>query len=356
MMHRSELAPALRYRWKVLLATFLLGTGISSWLLTERAVHASAAVGERVAPAASLSLTRPTSPAPLAAIIGPGDVAATHERTSPGARPSRPANGFRNGAEISRLQKALWSALDRKDALTARLAALSLPATPPVQVVPQPVAVVNPEVRAATAQVAAARTNLAELRTRYTDAHPDVAKAMDELGEAERRLGAVRRANPPAAPIERVAPRPAEDPETAAERTASREELASLEESIPGLQSQLDAAMVEAHRPSNATARQQPEPYWPLVLPHTGAAEPIRDTTPAQPVTFEPQQAQDTGVRRVLRRSVDFLLPGALAGLLLTLAVFALLESLDTTVKGPTSLRHALPHMTRQVSCGTMRP
>ena len=358
MIHTSELGSALRYRYKSMVSVFLLVTCACWWLFATHANHGSTPT--QVAPMNQLA-QQPLAPAVSetpADTLPPASVRRNQSAglDAPLARPHAVV-ATRNDAQVKQLQTSLWSAIDRQNSIESRLAELSIPAAP---IVRQPAAItsVNPELRAATARVAAANSTLAELQTRYTDVYPDVVQAKDELAEAERALYSARHlasSSPVKARV--VAPTPP-SPQVEAERTALRTELAELLATITDLKSQLGAASaLPRHRP-NVLPAAHDDTYWPLVLPHsageaTSAPQPIAPVAVPTVTGSLPQAAVPNPL--LSARSFLFLPQSMLLGFLASGILFALLESLDHTIKGPESLREALPAEARQISLRSMR-
>lgn len=355
MMHTAELGSALRYRYKSVVSVFLLVTCTCWWLFAnhaaQRTVHNPAAFIQAATATTSVQtqqLTAPTVSEALTSAITP---------LVPSAAPEvlrQPAyTATRNPAQVKQLQASLWSAIERKNSIESRLAELAIPAAPIVRVAPA-IASVSPEVRAATARVAAAKTNLTELQTRYTDAYPDVVQAKDELTEAEQALYAARHLAS-SAPVKarQVVPTPS-SPQVEAERATLRSELAGLADTIPDLKSQLEAASALPRRPAAPVATREPG-YWPLVLPHSEIVPAPSSAAPSTTATLTSPPASATPTSVLSAHSLLFLPQSLLLGLIASGILFAVLESLDGTVKGPESLREALPAEARQLSLRSMR-
>ncbi len=355
MTHTSELGSALRYRYKSLTAVFLVATCASFWLFAAHASNTNAA-GPSHTDAASVAQLAPP-PQPAIPPQATADAAPTPSPSplvlpAPDVHTSRATVAIRNPDQVKQLQQSLWSAIDRKNIIESRLAELSIPAAPIVRQ-PAPIATVSPELRAATARVATAKSALAELQTRYTDAYPDVIQTKDELAEAERAFYAARRLPVPAPARPHLAAPSTPSPQVAAERTALRTELEQLASTIPDLQSQLDlASSLPRHAPTPPAPPATHDTYWPLVLPHPN----VQSVQP--PATAAPSAAPnpDTPPAPILSaRSLLFLPQSMLLGLVAAAMLFVLLESLDRTIKGPDSLKHALPADARQISLRSMR-
>lgn len=354
MMHVSQLGSGLRYRYRSLTTVFLLVTCTCWWLFASHAVRGSTPYRR---PSVSQLVQQPSAPArPLASALIPPASRLPTASAGPDIRSTRshaPA-ATRNDAKVKQLQAALWSAMDRQNAIESRLAELNMPAAPIVRQ-PASIASPSPELRAATARVAAARSTLTELQTRYTDAYPDVVQAKDELTEAERALYSARHlaSSVPVRP-RLVAPTPP-SAQVEAERTALRVELAQVAPTIPDLKAQLDAASALPRRVPTLVPATHDSGYWPLVLPQPAVAKapPVALATPIAASIALPQPSPP--MRLLSAHSVLFLPQSMLLGILTSCMLFVVLESLDHTVKGPESLRQALPPEARQISLRSMR-
>ncbi len=356
MIHTSELGSALRYRYKSLVSVFLLITCASWWLFASHAARGGAH-GPAAAAMQPEQTQQPAGPAPptpdVSTLTSPGLSASP---AVPDVRRDRSVSAARNPALIKQRQTSLWAAIERRNAIEARLAELAAPAAPIVRQAPS-IASVSPELRAATARVAAAKTNLTELQTRYTDAYPDVVQAKDELTEAEQAMYAARHlASSAPAKAHLVAPSPP-SAQVEAERTTLRGELTDLAATIPDLKAQLEAASALPRRvPVGAAARS--EGYWPLVLPQA-ATQPSPSVAPslAPPATSvaASETTQAAPLQLLSAHSLLFLPQSMLLGFLASAILLAVLESLDGTIKGPESLRKALPAEARQLSLRSMR-
>ena len=356
MMQASQLGGALRYRYKSVATVFLLVTCACWWLFASHAVQRSA---PGPVPSVNQPVQQPSAPGlPQSSALSPPAPASglLTGSAGPDIRPTRPHAPVvtRNDAQIKQLQTMLWSAMDRRNAVESRLAELNMPAAPIVRQ-PAAIASVSPEVRAAAARVATAHATLTELQTRYTDAYPDVLQAKDELAEAEQALYSARHlASSVPVKARVVAPSPP-SAQVEAERTALRAELAELSPTIPDLKAQLDAASaLPRHAPTAAPATHDGG-YWPLVLPQPTVAEapPVAPATPTPAIIGLPQPVSSTSL--LSAHSLIFLPQSMLLGFFASCILLMVLESLDHTIKGPESLRQALPAEARQISLRSMR-